>query len=54
MTSASTAHRAANSAPTPVTHRSATRRIAGYAGWELLRNVRMVESTFFKIGRAHV
>src|SRR5690606_23755200 len=46
MTSASTAHRAATTT-TPVTHRSAARRIAGYAGWELLRNVRMVESTFF-------
>jgi ABC-2 type transport system permease protein len=47
MTSASTAHRAANSTPPTVTHRSTARRVAGYAGWELLRNVRMVESTFF-------
>ena len=43
----STTTATASTTTTPVTHRSAARRIAGYAGWELLRNVRMVESTFF-------
>ena len=42
----STTTATASTTTTPVTHRSAARRIAGYAAWELLRNVRMVESTF--------